>query len=273
MSGSVRLLHACRPVPRSWQFRLSSSSAAVPPTPGIPYTKLSIGVPKEIWDNERRVAVVPAVVSKLVKKGFNVNIEENAGALANFPNKSYEEAGAKVTSLKNTFQSDIILKVRPLVLNEIQNVKTEGTLISFLYPAQNQDIIKELAAKKVNAFAMDCVPRISRAQAFDALSSMANVAGYRAVIEAAAHFPRFFSGQMTAAGRVPPCRVLVIGGGVAGLAAAAQARCMGAAVRAFDTRPAVREQIESLGAQFITMEMKRWMHPLVGAATTLSLDC
>lgn len=220
------------------------------------------------------MAVVPAVVSKLVKKGFSVNIEENAGALANFPNKTYEEAGAKVTSLKDTFQSDIILKVRPLIDHEVQSVRPEGTLISFLYPAQNQELIKKLADKNVNAFAMDCVPRISRAQAFDALSSMANVAGYRAVIEAAAHFPRFFSGQMTAAGRVPPCRVLVVGGGVAGLAAAAQARCMGAAVRAFDTRPAVREQIESLGAQFITMDMKRWVYPNPsgwGAASTLPL--
>ncbi|XP_052753684.1 NAD(P) transhydrogenase, mitochondrial-like [Galleria mellonella] len=254
MCGCLRVLCTYKPAPHIWQCRFSSSSA--PATPGVPYTKLTIGVPKEIWQGERRVAVVPAVVSKLVKKGFNVNVEENAGAFANFPNKAYEEAGAIVTSLKNTFQSDIILKVRPLVDTEIQNVQDEGTLISFLYPAQNQDLIKKLGVKKVNAFAMDCIPRISRAQAFDALSSMANVAGYRAVIEAAAQFPRFFSGQMTAAGRVPPCRVLVVGGGVAGLAAAAQARCMGAAVRAFDTRPAVREQIESLGAQFITMDMK-----------------
>ncbi|XP_045489395.1 NAD(P) transhydrogenase, mitochondrial-like [Pieris rapae] len=253
--GCLRVLRIGKPIPRLWQRRLFSSSTP-PNVEGIPYTKLSIGVPKEIWENERRVAIVPAVVNKLVKKGFNVNIEENAGVLANFPNKTYEEAGAKITNLKNAYQSDIVLKVRPVATNEIQNIKYQGTLISFLYPAQNQELIKELSAKKINAFAMDCIPRISRAQVFDALSSMANVAGYRAVIEAAAHFPRFFSGQMTAAGRVPPCRVLVVGGGVAGLAAAAQARCMGAAVRAFDTRPAVREQIESLGAQFITMDVK-----------------
>ncbi|KAI5635359.1 4TM region of pyridine nucleotide transhydrogenase, mitoch domain-containing protein [Phthorimaea operculella] len=256
LCGCTRLFRASKALSRSWHLRHSSSTSAPPPVQGVPYTKLSIGVPKEIWQDERRVSVVPAVVSKLVKKGFSVNIEENAGALANFPNKAYEEAGAKITSLKDTFQSNIVLKVRPVVDKEVQHVRDEGTLISFLYPAQNQELIKQLAAKKVNAFAMDCIPRISRAQAFDALSSMANVAGYRAVIEAAAHFPRFFSGQMTAAGRVPPCRVLVVGGGVAGLAAAAQARCMGAAVRAFDTRPAVREQIESLGAQFITMDMK-----------------
>nr|AHK05705.1 nicotinamide nucleotide transhydrogenase protein [Bombyx mori] len=189
------MLRAYKQLPRSWQCRLSSSSSATPPsTSGVSYTKLSIGVPKEIWQDERRVAVVPAVVSKLVKKGFNVNIEEDAGALANFPNKTYEEAGAKITNLKTTFQSDIVLKVRPLLDNEIQNVRNEGTLISFLYPAQNQDLIKKLSERKMNAFAMDCIPRISRAQAFDALSSMANVAGYRAVIEAAAHFPRFFSG-------------------------------------------------------------------------------
>ncbi|XP_072935916.1 NAD(P) transhydrogenase, mitochondrial [Epargyreus clarus] len=252
--GCVRVLSLGKPLPRAWH-RLYSTSTP-PPTQGVPYTKLSVGIPKEIWQDERRVAVVPAVVSKLVKKGFSVNIEENAGALANFPNKSYEEAGAKITSLTDTYQSNIILKVRPLIETEIKNVNDESTLISLMYPAQNKNLIQMLAAKKVNAFAMDCIPRISRAQAFDVLSSMANVAGYRAVIEAAAHFPRFFSGQMTAAGRVPPCRVLVVGGGVAGLAAAAQARCMGAAVRAFDTRPAVREQIESLGAQFITMEMK-----------------
>ncbi|XP_046968369.1 NAD(P) transhydrogenase, mitochondrial-like [Vanessa cardui] len=256
MCGCVRVLRIGKPLPKSWQRRLFSSSSTPPPVQGVPYTKLSVGVPKEIWQDERRVAIVPAVVSKLVKKGFSVNVEENAGALANFPNKSFEEAGAKITSLKDTYQSNIILKVRPFADNEVQNVADKSTIISFLYPAQNQSLIEKLATKKVNAFAMDCIPRISRAQVFDALSSMANVAGYRAVIEAAAHFPRFFSGQMTAAGRVPPCRVLVVGGGVAGLAAAAQARCMGAAVRAFDTRPAVREQIESLGAQFITMDVK-----------------
>ncbi|XP_048006335.1 NAD(P) transhydrogenase, mitochondrial-like [Leguminivora glycinivorella] len=257
MCGCTRILRACKPLPPSWHLRLYSSSSTPPTVPGVPYKKLTVGIPKEIWNEERRVAVVPAVVSKLVKKGFSVNVEDNAGFSANFNNKLYEEAGAKITSTKDTFQqSDIVLKVRPLLDNELPNVRDESTLISFLYPAQNQDLIKKLAGKKINAFAMDCVPRISRAQAFDALSSMANVAGYRAVIEAAANFPRFFSGQMTAAGRVPPCRVLVVGGGVAGLAAAAQARCMGAAVRAFDTRPAVREQIESLGAQFITMDVK-----------------
>ncbi|XP_032530096.2 NAD(P) transhydrogenase, mitochondrial-like [Danaus plexippus] len=255
MCGCVRVLRLGSPLKKTWQRRLFSSSSS-PPTQGVPYTKLSVGIPKEIWQDERRVAIVPAVVSKLVKKGFTVNVEENAGTLANFPNKTYEEVGAKITSVKDAYGSNIILKVRPLAESELQNVNEESTLISFFYPAQNQALIQKLAAKKVNAFAMDCIPRISRAQVFDALSSMANVAGYRAVIEAAAHFPRFFSGQMTAAGRVPPCRVLVVGGGVAGLAAAAQARCMGAAVRAFDTRPAVREQIESLGAQFITMEVK-----------------
>ncbi|XP_045454864.1 NAD(P) transhydrogenase, mitochondrial-like [Melitaea cinxia] len=256
MCGCMRVLRIGKPIPKLWQRRLFCSSSTPPPVQGVPYTKLSVGVPKEIWQDERRVAIVPAVVSKLVKKGFSVNVEENAGSLANFPNKIYEEAGANITSLKDTFQSNIILKVRPLAENEVQHVPDKSTLISFLYPAQNQSLIQKLANKKVNAFAMDCIPRISRAQVFDALSSMANVAGYRAVIEAAAHFPRFFAGQMTAAGRVPPCRVLVVGGGVAGLAAAAQARCMGAAVRAFDTRPAVREQIESLGAHFITMDNK-----------------
>lgn len=139
--------------------------------------------------------------------------------------------------------------------SEYDLLKEGSTLISFLYPGQNQDIMKRLGDKKINAFAMDCIPRISRAQVFDALSSMANIAGYRAVIEAANYFPRFFTGQITAAGKVPPAKILVIGGGVAGLAAIGQARGMGAIVRAFDTRAAVKEQVESMGAEFLTINL------------------
>lgn len=140
--------------------------------------------------------------------------------------------------------------------NEVDLIKDKSTLISFIYPGVNKEIVNRLGQKKINAFAMECIPRISRAQVFDALSSMANISGYRAVIEAANHFPRFFSGQITAAGKVPPAKVLVIGGGVAGLAAVGQARSMGAIVRAFDTRSAVKEQVESMGAEFLTIDIK-----------------
>ncbi|KAL1490438.1 hypothetical protein ABEB36_013132 [Hypothenemus hampei] len=223
---------------------------------GIPYEKIQIGIPKEIWQNEKRVAITPSVTQALVKKGFNVNIEENAGVLAKFRNEDYEQAGAKVVGNQNIFQSDIILKVRQPVDNEVPKFQQDSTLISFLYPAQNTDLINKLSERKINAFAMDCIPRISRAQVFDALSSMANIAGYRAVVEAANHFPRFLSGQITAAGKVPPAKVLVIGGGVAGLAAIGQAKSMGAVVRAFDTRSIVKEQVESLGAEFLTVSIE-----------------
>ncbi|XP_063700559.1 NAD(P) transhydrogenase, mitochondrial-like [Culicoides brevitarsis] len=223
---------------------------------GIPYKNLTIGVPKERWQNERRVAITPTVAATLVKKGFNVNIEENAGLEAKFRNDDYAATGAKIVNGKNVYNSDILLKVRNPLEPEIKDLRDESTLISFLYPGQNKALIDQMAAKRMTAFGMDCIPRISRAQVFDALSSMANIAGYRAVIEAANHFPRFFTGQITAAGKVPPAKILVIGGGVAGLAACGQARCMGAIVRAFDTRAAVKEQVESMGAEFLTIDIK-----------------
>ncbi|XP_053699405.1 NAD(P) transhydrogenase, mitochondrial-like [Sabethes cyaneus] len=222
---------------------------------GIPYKNMVIGVPKERWTNERRVAVTPAVTASLVKKGFNVNIEAGAGLEAKFRDSEYVSAGAKIVEKEKAFQSDIILKVRQPMDNEIAAIKANSTLISFLYPSQNKELIDKLAQQKLTAFAMDAIPRISRAQVFDALSSMANISGYRAVIEAANHFPRFFTGQITAAGKVPPAKILVIGGGVAGLAAIGQARGMGAIVRAFDTRPAVKEQVESMGAEFLTINI------------------
>jgi H+-translocating NAD(P) transhydrogenase len=231
-----------------------STSKAAPiatkPT-GIPYKDLTIGVPREIFQNERRVAVSPAVVSNFVKKGFNVVIEENAGALAKFHNDQYEAAGAKIADVKTTYSNDIILKVRAPEINEIRTYLKEGSnLISFMYPAQNKELINELIKKKITSFAMDCVPRISRAQVFDALSSMANIAGYKAVLEASNNFGRFFTGQITAAGKIPPAKVLVIGGGVAGLSAIGTARSMGAIVRCFDTRAAVKEQVHSMGIHF-----------------------
>lgn len=223
---------------------------------GVPYKNLVIGVPKERWSNERRVAVTPTVTASLVKKGFNVNIEAGAGLEAKFRDNEYVSAGAKIVNKEQAFQSDIILKVRQPMDNEIAAIKANSTLISFLYPYQNKELIDKLAQRNLTAFAMDAIPRISRAQVFDALSSMANISGYRAVIEAANHFPRFFTGQITAAGKVPPAKILVIGGGVAGLAAIGQARCMGAIVRAFDTRPAVKEQVESMGAEFLTINIE-----------------
>ena len=171
--------------------RCLSSEGTVP---GVPYNKLSIGVPKELFTNERRVAVSPASVAMLTKKGFTVNVEENAGLEAKFLNADYETAGASIVGLDAAYNSDIILKVRTPLTEELGSFKDGSTLISFLYPAQNKELINQLAEKKMTVFAMDCVPRISRAQVFDALSSMANIAGYKAVVEAANNFGRFFTG-------------------------------------------------------------------------------
>lgn len=240
--------------------RLNSSAAAAPKSvpKGTAYSDLTIGVPRETFLNEKRVAISPAVTSNFVKKGFKVLIEENAGALAKFPNEQYAAAGATLVNSKSIYSSsDILLKVRSPDVNEIRNsLRDEANLISFLYPAQNKQLIDELAKKRATVFAMDCVPRISRAQVFDALSSMANIAGYKAVLEAGNHFGRFFTGQITAAGKIPPAKVLVIGGGVAGLSAIGTARNMGAIVRAFDTRAAVKEQVQSMGAEFLEINMK-----------------
>jgi len=223
---------------------------------GIPYNKLSIGVPKETWLNEKRVAITPAATAMLVKKGFNVNVESGAGTLSQFRDEDFAASGANIVKKQEAFSQDIIMKLRQPSMEEAKLFREESHLYSFLYPAQNPDMIKALADRKLTAFGMDCVPRISRAQVFDALSSMANISGYRAVVEASNHFGRFFTGQITAAGKVPPAKVLVIGGGVAGLAAVGQAKNMGAIVRAFDVRPAVKEQVESMGAEFLEVPIK-----------------
>ncbi|KRZ15017.1 NAD(P) transhydrogenase, mitochondrial [Trichinella zimbabwensis] len=238
---------------------------------GILYSELSIGVPKEI-SKEQRVAVTPNVAQTLVKKGFQVNMEKDAGLLAKFSNDDYLNVGAKIASKEEAFGSDIVLKVRAPLENEVEKFKSNSTLISFLYPAQNENILKLLAKKKLTVFAMDCIPRISRAQVFDALSSMANIAGYKAVIEAANHFGRFFTGQITAAGKVPPAKVLVIGGGVAGLAAIGTAKNMGAIVRGFDTRSAVKEQVQSLGAEFLEINIKESGEGVGGYAKEMSKE-
>ncbi|QZZ20262.1 Re/Si-specific NAD(P)(+) transhydrogenase subunit alpha [Leptothermofonsia sichuanensis E412] len=223
-----------------------------------------IGVPKEIYPNECRVAATPDTARILQKMGFEVLIESNAGENANFPDSAYEEAGCRIVPDAETLwnSADIVLKVRMPEMHPILNkhevdlLPEGGTLISFIYPAQNADLLNRLAARKATVLAMDAIPRISRAQKLDALSSMANIAGYRAVIEAANNFGRFFTGQITAAGKVPPAKVLIIGAGVAGLAAIGTARGLGAIVRAFDTRPVVKEQVQSLGAEFLELDFE-----------------
>jgi len=223
-----------------------------------------IGVPKEINLEETRVAATPETVTQLKKLGFEVAIETGAGAAANFPDAAFQDQGAEIVTDTQTLwdQADIILKVLApeehpeLNIHEAELLKAGTTLISFIWPAQNKELMERLAARNCNVLAMDCVPRISRAQKLDALSSMANIAGYRAVIEAANSFGRFFTGQVTAAGKIPPAKVLVIGAGVAGLAALGAANNLGAIVRAFDTRPEVKEQIKSLGAEFLEVNIK-----------------
>jgi NAD(P) transhydrogenase subunit alpha len=221
-----------------------------------------IGVPKEIYPGECRVAATPDTAKKLQQLGFEILIESGAGEFASFSDEAYEKAGCRIIKDTETLwkEADIILKVRQPMENpklgkhEADLLSVEQTLISFIYPAQNKELLEKLAERKATVLAMDAVPRISRAQKMDALSSMANIAGYRAVIEAANNFGRFFTGQITAAGKVPPAKVLVIGAGVAGLAAIGAARSLGAIVRAFDTRPVVKEQVESMGADFLELD-------------------
>lgn len=224
-------------------------------SPGIPYKQLTVGIPKEIFQNERRVAISPAGVEALIKQGFNVVVESGAGESAKFSDDMYTKAGATIRDVKDVFSSDVLLKVRAPILNSALGVHeadlmSEGsTLVSFIYPAQNPELMNLLSQRKTTILAMDQVPRVTIAQGYDALSSMANIAGYKSVVLAANNFGRFFTGQITAAGKVPPAKVLIIGGGVAGLAAAGSARAMGAIVRGFDTRAAALEQFKSLGAE------------------------
>ena len=241
---------------------------------------MKIGIPKEVHAGEKRVATTPDVAKQLIKLGFEVAIEAGAGSEAHYSDASYVEAG--VTVVKNAQEvwtdSDIILKVREPELNpdlqkeEIDLLHENQILITFLWPAQNPEMLKKLAEKKVTALAMDMIPRISRAQKLDALSSMANIAGYRAVVEAAQHFGRFFTGQITAAGKVPPAKVMVIGAGVAGLAAIGAAKSMGAIVRAFDTRPEVKEQIESMDAEFLELDFEEEGSGTGGYAKVMSKE-
>jgi NAD(P) transhydrogenase subunit alpha len=225
---------------------------------------MKIGIPKEVHLGEKRVATTPEAAEKLIKLGFEVYVESGAGQGADISDEAYQQMGVKILPHAKAVwsEADIVMKVRApethpdLGIDETEMLNENKTLISFIWPAQNAELMEKLASKNVNVLAMDSVPRISRAQKLDALSSMANIAGYRAVVEAAQHFGRFFTGQITAAGKIPPAKVLVIGAGVAGLAAIGAAKSMGAIVRAFDTRPEVKEQIESMDAEFLLLDFK-----------------
>ena len=223
---------------------------------------MQIGIPREILNQESRVAATPATVIQLKKLGFSVVVQRGAGEAAKFKDEAYQEAGAEIVSLEEAFQADLILKVNAPTINadtgvdETDLMKAGATVASFVWPAQNPELLEKFKAKGINLLAMDMVPRISRAQSLDARSSLANVDGYRAVIEAANHFGRFFTGQITAAGKVPPAKVLIIGAGVAGLSALGAAGSLGAIVRAFDTRPEVKEQINSMGAEFLEVDFE-----------------
>ena len=223
-----------------------------------------IGVPKEVHRGECRVAATPDTAERLQKLGYSVAIEAGAGAVAQFTDEAYREAGAEIVEETRDLwgNADIILKVRgpephpALGLHEAEMLKRGGHLISFVWPAQNEDLVARLRMRNGTVLAMDAIPRISRAQKCDALSSMANIAGYRAVVEATNRFGRFFGGQTTAAGNVLPAKIMVIGAGVAGLSAIGAGVRMGAIVRAFDTRPEVRQQVESLGAEFLELSFE-----------------
>jgi len=241
---------------------------------------MKIGIPKEIHDGEKRVATTPDVAKQLIKLGFEVLVESGAGEGSSFSDAAYTDAGVTVAEGAKAIwdDSDIILKVRSLEFNsslnseEVDLLREKQVIITFLAPAQNPDLLKKLAEKKVTALSMDSVPRISRAQKMDALSSMGNIAGYRAVVEAAQHFGRFFTGQITAAGKIPPAKVMVIGAGVAGLAAIGAAKSMGAIVRAFDTRPEVKEQVESMNAEFLELDFEEEGSGTGGYAKVMSKE-
>jgi len=241
---------------------------------------VKIGVLKEIHLGEKRVALTPDACEKLLKLGFEVIIEAGAGVSANYTDQSYTEAGATIITDANTvwITADVIVKVRApqqhpeTGVDEVEQLQPGCTLISFIWPAQNEELLKRLQDKNTTVLAMDSVPRLSRAQKLDALSSMANIAGYRAVIEASNKFGRFFAGQITAAGKVTPAKVMVIGAGVAGLAAIGTAKSLGAIVRAFDTRPEVKEQIQSMDAEFLELDFEEDASSTDGYARLMSKE-
>src|SRR5437868_1599046 len=224
----------------------------------------TIGIPKEIHPGEKRVAATPQTILKLKKLGFDVVVESGAGHGINAANSEYREAGATVIDDTRELwaTADLIMKVRPpeenehLHVHEAELLKEGGWLVGFIWPGQNREMLDRLASRKATVFGMDCVPRLTRAQKMDTLSAMANIAGYRAIIEAANNFSRFFGGQITAAGRIDPAKVMVIGAGVAGLSAIGAARALGAIVKAFDPRSATKDQVASMGAEFLEINVE-----------------
>ncbi len=232
---------------------------------------MKIGVPKESHVGERRVATTPEVAGKLVAMGFTVAVETGAGKGADYVDDAFRQAGASIEDGATLWAtSDIILKVRSPIAEEVELMRDQSMVVSFIWPAQQSELMNQFASKGMTVFAMDCIPRITRAQKMDALSSMANIAGYRAVIEAAHHFGRFFMGQVTAAGRIPPAKVFVVGAGVAGLSAIGTAAALGAIVRANDTRPEVADQIRSMGAEYVPVHYEEQGSGEGGYARTMS---
>ncbi len=231
---------------------------------------MKIGIPKESTAGEKRVAASPKSVTALIKMGFDVQIEEDAGQEANFSNDAYQQQGAEIVNKTTVWKTDLVLKVNSANNDEIQMMNSGSTIVSFVAPAQNEAFLKKMSSANINVMAMDAVPRISRAQALDALSSMANIGGYRAVVEASHEFGRFFGGQITAAGKIPPAKIMVIGAGVAGLAAIGAAGNLGAIVRAFDTRIEVKEQIESMGGEFLELDYEEETDSSDGYAKEMS---
>jgi NAD(P) transhydrogenase subunit alpha len=229
---------------------------------------MRIGVPTETAPGECRVGATPESVAKLISKGFSVEIERGAGALASYPDEAYVAAGA--TLVDDAWGAELVVKVLPPSLDEAARLEPGARLVSLLHPAENADLVQRLKERHITAWALDAVPRISRAQKCDVLSSMANIAGYRAIVEAATHYGGFFSAQITAAGKAPPAKVLIIGAGVAGLAAIGAARGLGADVRAFDTRLAAKEQVESLGAKFLVLDFSESGEGAGGYAKVMS---
>ncbi|NQZ54180.1 MAG: Re/Si-specific NAD(P)(+) transhydrogenase subunit alpha [Piscirickettsiaceae bacterium] len=241
---------------------------------------MKIGIPKEVHEGEKRVAATPASAEKIIQLGFEVSIESGAGLASDITDEAYKEVGVTIVDDAQSLwlNSEIIMKVRApelhpeFAVDEVDLMSVGQTLISYIWPAQNEALMQRLADKKTTILAMDSIPRISRAQKMDALSSMANISGYRAIIEAAQHFGRFFTGQITAAGKIAPAKVLVIGVGVAGLSAIGTAKSMGAIVRAFDVRPEVKEQIESMDAEFLMLEFEEEGSGEGGYAKTMSKE-
>src|SRR5690349_577068 len=233
---------------------------------------MKIGVPKETAANERRVALVPDTVGRLVKAGLEVVVEQGAGAAAAFPDDAYRAAGAALAATPaDVFgKSDVVLKVQPPTAAEVALCREGTALVAVFQPAAERDVVAALAARKVTAFSLALLPRITRAQPMDVLSSQATVAGYKAVLLAATTAGRLFPMLVTAAGTLPPARVLVLGAGVAGLQAIATARRLGGVVSAFDVRPAVKEQVESLGAKFLQLEIAEQAETAGGYAKQLS---